>query len=554
MTSIVSTPPMSGARSGGGSAASAASLIVYAALAAAIGAYLFRIFGLFDRFPGNLSDARFNQAVLEHLWLWASGRADSLADPSFFYPYRDILYFSDTHFGTGLVYVLARALGAARETAFDIWYLVGLAATFAATMYVFRRFGAGELAAAVGATLFTFSLPLLAHDLHAQLVYRFAVPLASLALLRALHRPSLRDLLWLVLWVAWQFLCSIYIGVFLVEWLALIAAVAWLRPSWLPRLPQHDAEPTTPLPALAVVAALLAALAGFMLLRHAQVAHAYAIKRDMWEIEQLAPRWWSLLTMVNAPSVGWLTEFLPRGAYWEWEHQLFPGLGAIGLAAAGVRLNWRDDNGRRVIALCFVAMLGLLLPVMDFGGYGLYRYFADAPGFNAIRNLGRVVIVMQFPLAWLAVLGLDSLQRSRGRWARPFLIASLGLALIDIATFRPHFIGLPEARARIAAITAGLDPEAMRAKRAVLMHFTAGGYQFEKSTAVDLMLAAEEMGVRSINGYSGSDPALYRDPKTCAEARAIAAGIDALPYKRPGADDVAARIVILPLGACDAAQ
>jgi hypothetical protein len=64
------------------------------------------------------------------------------------------------------------------------------------------------------------------------------------------------------------------------------------------------------------------------------------------------------------------------------------------------------------------------------------------------------------------------------------------------------------------------------------------------------MLAAQDLGVATINGYSGSVPPLYRRPRDCAEAKAWLGKVDALPYKRAGAEDVAARAVITPSGAC----
>jgi hypothetical protein len=106
------------------------------------------------------------------------------------------------------------------------------------------------------------------------------------------------------------------------------------------------------------------------------------------------------------------------------------------------------------------------------------------------------------------------------------------------------------ARARVAEMERGLDPEALRARRAILIRFGHQENQIEKAFDVDLMLAVEEMGVRSLNGYSGSYPPLYRRARDCAEALAVVKQAEELPYKRAGADDIAARAVIVPPGAC----
>ena len=513
------------------------------AIGFAIVFYTWRLIGAFTRFPGTTIDARFNQVVLEHLWSWASGRAEALADPSFFYPYRGVFYLSDTHFGSGFVYVAFRALGAPREVAFDLWFLVGMAATFAASAHVFRRLGLPTTSALFGACAFTFSLPMLAQDPHAQLVYRFGVPLAALAGLEFCRRPNLTSLAALTLWVSWQFLCSVYVGVFLVELLALFGAVALLFPALAP-MPSGFRHR-----GLGVLAVAALTLAAYMLWRHASVARLYAVHRDMGEIQLMAPRWASFLAMERAPTVGWAASFLPHyNDLWQWEHQLFPGVGVLLLAGAAVR--YGDLDGRRALMFCLPAIVALMALAIDVDGFGLYRWVAEIPGLNAIRSPGRVAVVMAFPLAWLAAQGVTALRGSTSRIAAVVLTAGLGFALLDIAAFNSSSVEISAARARVAAMSAGLDGEALRAARAVLLRYGADTNEHETMNDLDLMIAAQDFGVVAINGYSGSVPTLYRRPRDCAEARAWMARVDALPYKRAGAGDVAARSVILPAGAC----
>ena len=516
---------------------------IHIAVAVAAAFYLWRLIGPFDRFPGTTIDARFNQVVLEHLWLWVSGQADSLADPAFFYPYRGVLYLSDTHFGSGWLYTIFRALGAPREIAFDLWFVAGMASTFAAAAYAFRRFGLPAAGAAVGALVFAFSLPMLAQDTHAQLVYRFAVPLATLACVEFVRALALRSGAALALWVGWQFLCSVYVGVFLCEWLVFVAVFAWLAPPPQPSSARGDGVPV----ALGIAAALALGLAGYMLWRHAEIARAYAIHRDVAEIGEMAPRWTSLLSMAGAPSVGWLSAWLPHHtSMWDWEHQLFPGLGVLLLAGAGAA------RGRGpVVALCLAASVGLLAFNLDVNGAGLWRYTSQLPGLNAIRSPGRVAIVVAFPLAWLVGLGAAALRRSGSQAAFAVLAVGLGLALIDIAGFRSASVPIASARARVAAMEKGLDGEALTARRAVLLRFGGDSNEQETMRDLDLMIAAQDLRVRAINGYSGSVPPLYQRPRDCAEAKAWAAKLDALPFKRAGAEDMASRVVIVPPGACE---
>jgi hypothetical protein len=521
------------------------------AIAVAIGFYLWRLIGLFTQFPGTRIDARFNQVVLEHLWLWTTGRADALADPAFFYPYKSILYLSDAHFGSGWIYVIFRALGAPREIAFDLWFLVGMATSFAAAAFVLRRFGLPTVAALFGACVFAFSLPMLAQDAHAQLVYRFATPLAALAAIEWLRGPSLRRLATLTLWVAWQFLCSVYLGVFLVEFLALFAAVASAA-----RLRPRSAAPAgLPGAALAWLAAPAAALAAYMLWRHAEVSRSFGIQRMMSEVEGMAPHWTSLLSQQGAPTDAWFSSLLPQHTqYWQWEHQLFPGFGVLLLAAVGAWSAVAQRENRAAVAACVFAILGLLALTMDIDGAGLYRWLAQAPGLNAIRSPGRVTLVMAFPLAWLAALGVARLRQSGSQAAAVLLTVGLFLSLVDIAGYRSASVDIAASRARVATMAAGLDGAALRAQRAVLVRFGDGETWDEAMQDIDLMIVAQDLGVSAYNGYSGSYPPMFKNPRNCADARAVIASLDALPFKRAGADDVAARAVIVPPGACEGRQ
>jgi len=143
--------------------------------------YSLRAVDYFSAVPGDLGDARFNSVILEHLFQWVTGHADNLWSPSFFYPYEGALAFSDNHFGSVAPYILLRSLGAGREMAYDGWFLIGCLLTYVATYAALPRLGISLLGAAAGAFVFTFALPVLAQEGHAQLIYRFAVPLAYVA-------------------------------------------------------------------------------------------------------------------------------------------------------------------------------------------------------------------------------------------------------------------------------------------------------------------------------------------------------------------------------------
>ena len=96
--------------------------------------YLMKAVDGFQSTPGDLIDARFNSVILEHLYRWLSlglnGQWIDIWSPGFFYPYKDVLAFSDNHFGSGLSYILLRYLGFSREVSFSAWFTIGKLGVF----------------------------------------------------------------------------------------------------------------------------------------------------------------------------------------------------------------------------------------------------------------------------------------------------------------------------------------------------------------------------------------------------------------------------------------
>ena len=78
-----------------------------------------------SRIQGDLGDARLNNYILEHDYLWLTGKEKSLLDAPFFYPYPKTVAYSENHFGSMLFYSAFRSMGLDRETAFQYWFLLG---------------------------------------------------------------------------------------------------------------------------------------------------------------------------------------------------------------------------------------------------------------------------------------------------------------------------------------------------------------------------------------------------------------------------------------------
>jgi len=507
-------------------------------------------------FPGDIGDARFNQVILEHLYQWAAGRVDSLWSPGFFHPFTGALAFSDNHFGTGVFYAIWRAAGVGREVAFDLWFCTGAVASFVAAGYTFRRLGMDVAGAAAGGFVFAFALPVLAQEVHAQLIYRFPIPLALLALVRYAEDRSVRHLLQLAILLCVQFLCSIYLGVFLAMLVGAMGgalALAGLRREsrirravpgrgWLAR-PYGNALEWLFALALALCVAL-------MLIEYLQVAKAYRFGRPWDETQSMLPRIGSYLLADGAPLSAWIGSWID-GIPMRHEHQLFVGVSVAGLCAAGVLVGVHDRGWRELALASVIALALLVIVTVDFDGVSIYRYLARLPGLNAIRAVSRVVLVQLLPIAVLVGIAVTGSRRLARRGL--FLAVVAILMSSEAVSHVPSRTPVREAIERLdqwrkQVVDSSVDD--------VLVVLIPRGGEPYWAVEIDAMLLAQELGIPTMNGYSGNAPPGFVRAASCSDLMAWLAKIEMVQASTPGVTKdrriPTSRLIVLPDGECDA--
>ena len=348
--------------------------------------YLMNTAGWLTRIPGDLGDSRFNSVILEHLYQWVTGATPSLWSPRFFYPFERVLAFSDNHFGSGWAYVVFRLLNLPREEAYLGWFLIGAVLNFWACWWALRQLGFSIVGAATGAFVFAFGLPALHKESHAQLIYRFAVPLAFAAWYRFLTLPSGTRLAQVILFCGLQFLCSIYMGIFLVYLLAALLA-AYVAARAGQAVHQRLSTSTSHHPAgntvtawfkqasrfhdlnkrniwYAVGACIVLLLTFLMLRRYQLVALDYRFMRPPEELMSMLPRLGSYLLADQSGLTSWLGRQV-ADVPMRHEQQMFAGLGVWAVALVGLTSAWlfRSTLTKDLGQVARFASLALLLLV-----------------------------------------------------------------------------------------------------------------------------------------------------------------------------------------------
>ncbi len=517
--------------------------------------------------PGDLGDARLNNYFLENVYQFFAGNSDSLWHLGFFAPFPYTLGFSDNLFGSVPVYLIARFLMGKPDTAYQIWFLVGFAVNYGAAYYALRRLSVTRLAATLGALIFSFALPTTAQAMHAQLHYRFGVPLSATFLILFIVQKDFTKLAVSGAWLTWQFYCSIYVGFFLLLLLGTGCAVhfsrlwifsdATLRDIALPFVATWRARSNGAKVRFLAALAFLAIAMVLLFYPYLEVSRLYHLTRTWPEISLMLPRPQSYF--LSDYSYFWsfpsaeIFEAIPM----RHEHQMFMGVLPLLLALVGLVLGWRGEGAQKSAFMVLAGgLVGVVTITLSIGGYSIWYLLHAAPLASAIRAMSRLDQVLLFPMAFLSSLGTDLLSR---RW--PGAIIFIALVVIPMIILEQSATSMSVSakqvwRDRVAAAESRvLQPD----QNSVLFFAQKSGPDpVYGAQEIDAMWASLRLGFKTINGYSGNAPPGYsfQPGDDCAELpRRIQSY---LTFANKGDDAIAYRELmnsVVPIGfnGCDPA-
>jgi hypothetical protein len=500
----------------------AQSLLLGLIFSAGFFGYVMHTTDWFRAIPGDLFDARFNSVILEHLYQWVSGRAPTLWSPGFFYPFEHVLAFSDNHLGSGWSYILFRLSGLQREYAFIGWFIVGNLLNFWVAYFVFRRLGFSILAAGAGAFVYAFALPALFKEAHAQLTYRFAVPLSCLSLITWINTKQVKWVAQILFWLALQFYCSVYLGIFLLYLLTAILAASFLLNFKREKgrddvLLQSGLEQTRVQTFKIVGLSLCSLLAiGWLLYQYQSISTYYGFTRDVSETLSMMPRPAAYLLADRSGLTNWIGQHIPK-TIMRHEQQMFFGVGIGLIAFLGLFQRVATLTPPELNRIAGLALLILVLLTLSIRGYSVYRWLLYLPGLGSIRAVSRVVLVMLFPLAILVASGFDCVLNNQKiksvRWV--VLIIMILAITLETLYYQPYRFPVNAWLERQAEMRAALPPQVPKDSILYITNSSKDAYQ--DLAEVDGMILAQDLEIPTLNGYSGNVPPGYLKPDPCID-------------------------------------
>lgn len=463
--------------------------------------------------PGDLGDARLNNYLLEHGYKWLTGQVASFWDAPFFYPALRTMSFSDNHLGTLPIYALFRLLEFDRETSYQFWFLVIFTLNYFSCAWVLRKLSINALGAAVGAFIFSFSLPVLARIGHSQLLPRFMIPFAFYFAINYFETKTKKYFMLACLSFAIQFYLTIYMGLFLSLGLIFLSISHFIL---LDKKIKHT-QKAIPWPYKEVaMKALLLILSFIILLPLILPYYKTSLElggRQWGEIETMLPRISSYFYPPSESlSWNWLTpigSMLPMS----WEHQIF--VGAFPLTAFIIMpvfySRHRTDPLQKKAMLAWLTMSLLMLLTLYFG-FSLYKIALFIPGMNGIRAVTRIILMDLFLLSIIigAIITKISEKVLLSSIFSKIAIISIVLFFISldqyVITSNANSYSKIESQNRLKIIKNLVQRKDPSAK--------VFAYMPSKSSEpniihLDAMLAAQDLNIATVNGYSGNFPAGY---------------------------------------------
>jgi hypothetical protein len=477
-----------------------------ALLGAVLGVWWFVVtptFGTdFSRIPGDFGDARLNNYLLEHGYQCLMHPGKPFWDAPFFYPHKNVVAYSDNYIGSAPFYLLPR-LFLDRESAFQAWIVIGYVLNFIAAAWVLRRLSATWIAAAIGAAIFAFSITQQLRLGHAQLLWRFPVPLTWYFFDRFVRGRELKALPIAAALVCWQFYLSPYLAYFLVLVLSAYGVACIIR-----RELSVDRRAAPWVVGSAAVAVLM--------LSPALLHYLSAPSNDPRAIADLLPQPKSyLLGSRGDVAVAMLGLANSVDSTMPWEHWNFVGflpLACVFGALALVVTKKADPLLTRVL-LALAIVVGLTIKI---DGHSPYSIVTDlVPAVAAFRVMTRIVMVLLLLVSIVSALVIDAmLKASRfSTWQKAlFAVCVVVFMLWENRVATPVTFQKAQSQTRIAAIVSSVAPRITGGSVLAVMSKSPEPWYYANT---DAMMAAQQLGIPTINGHSRVTPAGFRELASC---------------------------------------
>ena len=130
------------------------------------------------------------------------------------------------------------------------------------------------------------------------------------------------------------------------------------------------------------------------------------------------------------------------------------------------------------------------------------------------------------PLGVLAGIGVGALAESSARLRTPALLMVAALLSADAVLHTPNRTSFADARQRVEELRELASDAGVLGGSAVMLVLVNRWKDPHWMVEIDAMLLAQDLGIRTMNGYSGNAPPGFVRAGDCSDVRRWVAGID----------------------------
>jgi hypothetical protein len=412
----------------------------------------------------------------------------TLLDGNIFYPEGRTLTFSDAVLVESAIAAPLLWAGVPIVLVHNLVLLAGIVLSAAGMWLLVSKLTGSTAAGVTAGIVFAFVPYRFDHYMHLELQWTVWIPWAFWALHRTFESGATRHALHLGVFIALQFMSSIYYGMFLVILIA-VSAVLLLCAT-------RAGELRTRLRSLTIAAAAAAALTAPYLIPYAATRH------------HLGPRPEDQITMFSARPSSYRAATETNYLYGERsarigrpERRLFPGILPVLLAVVGLLLYSASTE-----AIVYAIALAVAFD-MSFGlrGYTFSFLYQHVPAFDGLRAPARAGIFVVFFLGVLAAFGQAALEKALHPLVRRALVVAIPAVLLFEYWVAPLPLGAYPTSAPPLYAWLAEQPKGVVAEFPMPQPASASSHE----PRFEFMSTFHWMPL--INGYSGYYPLSYID-------------------------------------------
>ncbi len=463
--------------------------------------------------PGDYIDGRFNNYLLEHALQFFTGKVSNFWNAPFMFPEKNVITYSDNLLGTAPVYSVFRLFGFDRETSFQLWYIALMILNYTGCYLLLHFLFKNKYAAASGAMVFAFSLALNSQLGHAQTCPRFAAPLAVWMLLKFNEGLNPKLFFWAIFFLVYQMYCGIYLGfllaipfttifIFIISQQRNLIRSKIKEVNWLKQMIVGGLLNLLIILPLLIPYFQRAWITGFRpfetLVNSIPTVSSYLFS---WK----GSLCWDSLSQfcVNYPSF--------------WDHEIFAGglatvsfvlVALICIASFFSKKIFSIFQVHKTLQIVFFSGIITFIVFLRIGDLSIYRIVYAVPGYGSMRALQRIINVelLFFAIAFAYFVNLVT---KKNNWY------SLVLAIFIVAVFvcdnyvpseNTYRCSKTDSQIRIQALVKKMNSVS---KRSVVSYEPDSLFLEPMLYHLDAMLAAQTLGLATLNGYSATSPQGY---------------------------------------------